>query len=295
QRTSNSPGALFNEQLRAAQWLNHRYGAPIIGWQHEIESYELADAQSFYDAHYGPNNAILVVAGDVLPDDVRALAEDYYGGLAPNPNVVARDRSAEPPQRAERRLVMSDERVAQPYVSRTYLAPERDAGDQETAAALVFLADVLGGSSATSVLGQALQFETQTAIYTSAFYRGLSLDDTTFGFVVVPAEGVSLQQAEDALDQVIADFMETGTDQATLDRIKTQLRASQIYAKDSAQSQARRYGAALTSGLTVEDVQAWPNILQAVTPQDVMDAAKLVFDRNRAVTGWLQSKAEVSQ
>ncbi len=295
QRTENSPGALFNEQMRAAQFLNHRYGVPIIGWRHEMVNMSLDDAVSFYEQHYGPNNAILVVAGDVYPDDVRALAEEYYGVIPPNPAVVERDRPQEPPQLSERRMVFTDDRVAQPYVVRSYLAPERDPGAQETAAALLMLAELLGGSSATSVMGQKLQFETQTALYTSASYRGLALDDTTFNLVIVPAAGVSLQDAENAMDQVIADFMISDIDQGAMDRIKTQLRASQIYAQDSAQSQARRYGAALTSGLTVEDVQAWPDILQAVTAEDVLAAAELVFDRNNAVTGWLTNGQEVSQ
>ncbi|MEM6307240.1 MAG: pitrilysin family protein, partial [Pseudomonadota bacterium] len=295
QRTENSPGALFSEQRRAALYQNHRYGVPIIGWQHEIVDLSLDDAVAFYDAHYAPNNAILVVAGAVTPDQVRALAEKHYGTIPANPAISDRDRPQEPPHRSARRMVMEDARVAQPYVTRTYLAPERDPGDQKTAAALVFLSDLLGGSSATSVLGEKLQFDTKTAIYTAAFYNGVSLDDTSFGLVIVPAEGVSLQQAEDAMDQVIADFIETGVDAADLDRLKMQLRASQIYALDSTQSQARLYGAALTSGLTVQDVHDWPDILQDVTPDDIIAAAKQVFVVENSVTGWLTNGQEVSQ
>ncbi|MGB1234298.1 MAG: M16 family metallopeptidase [Planktomarina sp.] len=292
QRTENSPGALFNEQLRASQFLNHRYGVPIIGWQHEMVDMSLQDAVTFYDAHYAPNNAVLVVAGDVEPDAVKVLAEQYYGVIPINPAIMERDRPQEPKQLSARRLVLNDERVAQPYVTRTYLAPERDPGAQETAAALVYLAELLGGSQATSVLGKALQFDTQQAIYTSAFYSGRSLDDTTFGFVAVPAEGVSLQEIEDAVDVVIADFMQTGVDLAAFDRIKSQVRAGEIYGLDSVQSQARKYGAALTSGLTVQDVQDWPEVLQAVTPEDVMKAAELVFQDNNSVTGWLMGAEE---
>ena len=112
---------------------------------------------------------------------------------------------------------------------------------------------------------------------------------TTFDLTVVPADGVSLQDAEDAMDAVIAAFLEEGVDQAQLDRIKMQLRASQVYARDSVESIANRYGRALTTGLTVEDVQAWPDVLQAVTEQDILDAARAVFDRKQSVTGWLTS------
>ncbi len=289
QRTDSNPDALFQEQQRAAQYLNHRYGVPIIGWKHEMETLDLDDAQSFYETYYAPNNAVLIVAGDVDPDEVRALAETYYGAIPANDDIPQRMRPEEPPQRAERRLQFEDPRIAQPYLIRTYLAPERDSGAQEEAAALTLLAELLGGSNFTSVLTNELQFEDQAAVYTSAYYDGLSLDDTTFGVVVVPVEGKTLQEAENALDDTLAGFLEDGVDADQMERIKMQLRAAQIYGRDNVQSAARRYGGALTSGLTVEDVQAWPEVLQAVTAADVMAAAEKVFDRRRAVTGWLRA------
>ncbi|GAA0305229.1 M16 family metallopeptidase [Rhodovulum strictum] len=299
QRTENDPGALFSEQRRAAQFQNHPYGIPIIGWRHEIEGLTKADALDFYETYYAPNNAILVVAGDVTVDAVRALAEEHYGTLAPSEALPERIRPQEPPQRAERRLTFADPRVGQPYVLRTYLAPERDPGAQETAAALTYLAEILGGEGANSVLGDKLQFDTQTAIHSSAFYDGLSLDATTFGLVVVPAPGVTLAEAEAALDAALAEFLEEGIDPTLFETLKMRTRAAEIYALDSVQGRARRYGAALASGLTVQDVQDWPAILQAVTPEDVMAAARAVLNRDNAVTGWLErpaeSRSEVSQ
>lgn len=290
QRTDNSPGALFNEQMNAAQYLNHRYGVPIIGWRHEMEQLDLDDALSFYTTYYSPNNAILVVSGDVEPEEVKRLAEQYYGVIPANPDLPERTRSQEPPQTAERRLTFRDARVAQPYVSRSYLAPERDPGAQEKAAALTLLAEVLGGGT-TSFLVDQLQFEQQLATYTGAFYRGGSLDDTTFNVVMVPAAGVSLEDGEAAMDAAIAAFLEEGVDTAQLDRIKRQIRAEQIYARDDAERVANRYGRALSIGLSVEDVQAWPAILEAVTEEDIMQAAREVFDLRTSVTGWLM-KAE---
>ncbi|MCG6901750.1 MAG: insulinase family protein [Rhodobacter sp.] len=297
QRVENDPGALFGEQRNAAMNLNHPYGIPVIGWKHEAAALELEDALAFYRTYYAPNNAYLIVAGDVQPDEVRALAEKYYGPLAPTPGLGDRVRPSDPPHLAERRLIFEDPRVSEPYVVRTYRAPERDPGAQEQAAALVLLSDILGGNGATSVLGQKLQFEQQKAIYASAFYQGLSYDDTMFGLIIVPVPGVTLQEAEDALDKAIAEFIEEGVDPVQLDRIKMQMRASQIYEQDSVQRLARRYGAALTSGLTLEDIEAWPGILQAVTAEDIMAAAETVFDRKNSVTGWLQKpqSAEVTQ
>ncbi len=294
QRTENNPRALFGEQMNAAQYLNHRYGAPIIGWRHEMEALDMDDALSFYQTHYAPNNAILVVTGDVDPDEVRALADQYYGVIPANPNLPERIRSQEPPQTAERRLTFKDARVAQPYVQRSYLAPERDAGEQEKAAALFLLAELLGGST-TSYLNEKLQFEQQKVVYTGAFYRGVSLDDTTFDLIVVPAEGVSLQDAEDAMDQAVADFIAEGVKDEDLERIKMQLRAAQTYARDNVDGIGNRYGRALTSGLTVEDVQAWPDILQAVTGDEIIAAAREVLQPETSVTGWLMRDDEVTQ
>ena len=293
QRTDSNPRALFSEQMNAAQYLNHRYGAPIIGWRHEMETLDREDALAFYDRFYYPNNAILVVSGDVTPEQVRILAEKHYGQIPANPDLQARVRVDEPPQIAERRLVFRDARVAQEYVSRSYLAPERDPGDQKVAAALTLLSEVLGGGQ-TSYLTEKLQFEQQKAVFTGAFYRGTSLDDTTFNVVVVPVPGVSLDEAEAAMDATLAQFLEDGVDQEQLDRIKYQLRASQIYQRDNVDGIARRYGAALSIGLSVEDVQAWPDILQEVTADDIMDAARMVLNKNTSVTGWL-TRPETSE
>jgi zinc protease len=297
QRTDSDPGAIFGEQTRAAQFLNHPYGTPTIGWKHEMSNLTRQDALDWYKTFYAPNNAVLVVAGDVMPADVQRLAEIHFGALQPSDGIKERIRPSEPPQLAERRLSYADPRVSQPYVMRTYLAPERDSGAQESAAALTMLAAILGGNGQTSVMGRKLTFDTHTALYTSAFYDGTSYDDTTFGLVIVPAEGVTLQAAEDAMDKVIADFMTTGIDDAQFSRIKAQITAGIIYAKDSTEGLAQQYGEALTTGLTVQDVEAWPDVLQAVTEDDVMNAAREVFDRKQSVTGWMKKDdaAEVVQ
>tara|TARA_R110001606_G_scaffold397399_2_gene573746 strand:- start:1020 stop:2363 length:1344 start_codon:yes stop_codon:yes gene_type:complete len=293
QRTENDPGALFREQMNAAQYLNHRYGTPVIGWMHEMRELDLKDAIDFYDLYYSPNNAILVVSGDVQPDEVLRLAKQYYGVIPANPDLPERLRTQEPPQTAERRMTFRDDRVAQEYVSRSYLAQERDPGDQKTAAALTMLAEILGGGT-TSYFAEKLQFDTPIATYSAAFYNGQALDDTTFNVIVVPQPGVALQEAEDAMDAAIASFMKKGVDPDQLDRIKQQIRAEQIYARDDADSVANRYGSALAIGLTVQDVQDWPDVLEAVTAEDIMQAAKDVFNREASVTGWLM-REEVTE
>ena len=287
QRVESDPGALFSEQRTAAQFLNHPYGRPVIGWRHEMEALTREDALDFYRRYYAPNNAVLIVAGDVDPAEVERLAEVHYGPLEPTPGLGPRVRPAEPPQRAERRITYTDPRVGQPYLVRSYLAPERNAGDQREAAALMLLAEILGGSGLTSVLGERLQLDRKLAIHTSAFYADTSYDPASFGIYAIPAEGVGLAELEAAIDEELVAFLASGVDAEQLDRIKSQIRASLIYSRDSIQSRARLYGQALTSGLTVADVQAWPDLLQSVTGEEIVAAARRHLDRRRAVTGWM--------
>ncbi len=296
QVVESRPGAVFRELQRAAQYLNHPYGTPIIGWRHEMEGLTREDARAFYDAHYAPNNAILIVAGDVTPGEVREMAERHYGAIPAREGVGPQPRPQEPPQLAERRFTYADARVSEPLVSRSYLAPPRRSGAQEEAAALLVLAELLGGSSATSVFGRALEFDEQIALHTSAWYGATSRDTSTFTVNIAPQPGVTLVEAEAAMDAVIERFLTEGVDAGQLERIKTRIRASEIYAMDDAAARARRYGAALTSGLTVEDERAWSEVLQAVTAEDVLEVARNVLDRRQAVTGWLvRDESEVTQ
>ena len=288
QRTETNPNALYREQANAALFQNHRYGVPVIGWRHEMSNLTLSDALDYYQKFYAPNNAVLIVAGDVMPEDVLALAQEIYGQIPANVDLPARKRPVEPPHFAPRRIEYVDERVSQPYVVRSYLAPERNSGDQRSAAALVLLADILGDGQA-SVLQRKLQFETQEALYASASYSGVSLDKTSFGIYIVPAADVTLLDAEAALDRAISEFLEEGVDEAQLARLKTQYRAAGIYAQDNVNGLANAYGRALTSGLTLEDIHAWPDILQSITSDEIIAAATQVFDLNSSVTGWIRN------
>lgn len=294
-RTENNPNALFREHRSALMYKNHGYGIPVIGWKHEINALTRDDAIEFYRKYYAPNNAILIVAGDVDPQNVLALAREHYGPRIPSDAITKRIRPQEPPKRAPVHTVYEDPRVRQPYVIREYAAPNRKSGDQSEAAALTIFSQLLGGSGVTSFLGQRLQIEQKVALNLSSWYSSTSYDPDTFGVYVVPPPDVALQQAEDALDAAIASFLETGVDQAHLDRIKTQIKASEIYGLDDQEGIAREYGEALTTGLTIQDVQDWPNALSAVTAEDVMAAARKVLDKNGSVTGWIQAPQEKSK
>ncbi|MCB1397159.1 MAG: insulinase family protein [Rhodobacter sp.] len=286
QTRDSSPDRQFGEQMYAALFQNHPYGRPIIGWRHEIEQLTGDIATEFYRVHYAPNNAILVVAGDVEPQAVVEMAQRIYGVIPAVTDLPPRVRPTEPEQLAERRLVMRDERVGQAYVNRIYLAPNRRPGDQRQAAALTVLAALLSGSSQTSVLDRALTYDQNIAVAVWAGYNGTAIDHGTFTLGVMPAQGVTLQQAEDAMDAVVAQFIETGPDPDQFERVRMQIRAEAIYQLDDTAARANSVGADLTVGLSLQDSDDWLSILESVTPDEVVAAAR-GLDRRASVTGWL--------
>jgi len=290
QRTDNSPQGLFAEQMSAALYLNHPYGAPVIGWRHEIEQLTLADAQAFYARYYAPDNAVLVVAGDVTPAAVRALAETYYGPLQPSGR-PPEARPQEPPQLAARRLEMRDARVRQPFVRRIYLAPSYDPSNPREAAALSILSDVLG-DGLTSRLAQALQLDQKVAIDTGSSYSPARRDRTGFSIYGVPAPGQDLATVEAAMDAVLAELVADGPTEEELARVKRLNRAARIFAQDSLSSQANLYGGALAVGRTVASVQNWPAVMEAVTAEEVRRVAEKYLALEYSVTGWLMGAKE---
>ena len=284
-RVDNEPRSLLGEALTAAQYLHHPYRLPVIGWQHEIESYTREDALAFYEAWYAPNNAILVVAGDVTADELRPLAERTYGRIPPRP-VPERGRVAEPEQNAERRVTLVDPRVQQPSLVRSYLAPSYTDAEPERAYALEVLAELLGGGG-TSRLFRSLVVRQALATGAGTYYTGTSLDPTNFRIYMSPRPGVELDALEAGLDGEIRLLLEQGVTEAEIARTKQRMIAEATYARDSLGGAARAFGAALTTGQTVADVEAWPERIRAVTLDQVNAAARQVFDARRSVTGLL--------
>ncbi len=284
QRTENNPGALLREAMSAALYQNHPYGVPVIGWQHEMNALTKEDAIFFYDRFYTPNNAILVVAGDVDSDEVKALAEATYGTVERRAEPGERARPSEPRPRAARRVDLSDARVRQPVFQRLYLAPSYANAAQGEAEALEILSEILGGGT-TSRLYRALVLGDAIATGAGAYYQGGSLDDTEFGVYATPRGDATLADLEAATDNQIDDIIENGVTQAEIDRAVKRLKRSAIFARDSQSTLARIYGASLASGLTIEDVQQWPDRIAAVTPKAVQDAAAAYLQKVRSVTG----------
>lgn len=284
-RTDNSPGALLSERMEAALFLNHPYNRPVIGWASEIAALTTEDAVSFYRRWYAPNNAILVVAGDVTAETVRPLAEKYYGVL-PRADTPPRKRLEEPPAVAARRVVLEDARVQQPQLSRLYQAPSYNRGRKELAYPLQVLAEIVGGN-ATSRLYRALVVEQGVAAGASAWYDPAALDLASFGVAATPRPGVPMEKVEAALDASLARILAEGLPADEVERAKSRLRANVAYARDSLHTGARVLGEALATGQTVEDVEAWPQRIAAVTPEQVAEAARAVLVMRASVTGVL--------
>ena len=285
-RTDNDPGAQLAEAMQAALFVNHPYGHPVIGWEQEIHQLNREEALAFYRRFYAPNNAVLVIAGDISPDEVRTLAEKTYGAVARNSAIHPRSRPFEPEARASRRVVLADQRVAQPSLSRYYLVPSYRTAKPGEAESLDVLAHIIG-TGTLSRLYRALVVEKPIAVNAGAWYGGTSFDATRFGISATPRPGVSLDELEIAIDAVVAEVAENGITDQELARAKTRLVADTIYAWDDQFTLARIYGAALTNGLSVETVQGWPDRIRAVSADAVRNAARNFLDMRRAVTGHL--------
>ncbi len=286
-RLANNPDARLGEQIMAALYLNHPYGRPVIGWRQEIEKLGREDALAFYKRFYAPNNATLVIAGDVDVGEIRPLVERTYGQIAPQPAIPAqRMRPQEPVPAAPRTVTLSDPRVENPGVRRYYLVPSATTAASGESPALDVLAQLMGGGS-NSYLYRALVIDRPLAISADAGYQGTALDDSQFTISATPKPGVGFAEVEQAIDGVIAELGQNPVRAEDLERVKTQLIAAAIYAQDNQASLARWYGAALTTGLSVDDVRSWPDRIRAVTAEQVRAAAQKWLDKNRSVTGYL--------
>lgn len=287
QRTDNDPGARLSERLLNRLWGDgHPYGIPVIGWAAEIAGLTRDDALAFYRRHYGPNNAILVVAGDVTPDEVFRMAEETYGRVDANPAVAPRSRPPGPMRESGERVRLADARVRQASLSKTGIVPSYRTARPGEAEALEILAQV-AGATPNGRLYKALVTDQGLAVGAGCFYSGSTLGDGRFGVYASPRPGVPLERLEAAMAEVAARIGEQGVTDEELARARTRLVAESIYSQDSQASMARMYGASLTCGASIADIQQWPQRIAAVSRAEVNAVAARVFDFSRAVTGEL--------
>jgi zinc protease len=288
QRIENDPGSQLSEMLNAVLYLNHPYRLPVIGWRHEMETYSTKDAVDFYQAHYAPNNAVLVIAGDVTTDEVKALAEKYYGPIAKK-DVAARQRLSEPQAYAPRRVTMESEFVSQPSVSRLYQAPSYRTAQGNQAYALQVLDEILGGNN-VGRLYRRLVVEQALADSIGSNYDPSPYDVGTFAFWGAPRQGGSVEKIEAAIDDEIAKLLKDGvTDQEVADA-KRRLQIAAVKSRDSLSGAATLVATRIADGSTLAEIQAWPDRIGTVTAADVLAAAKLVLVPNNSATGTLLPK-----
>ncbi|WP_257192699.1 MULTISPECIES: M16 family metallopeptidase [unclassified Bradyrhizobium] len=286
-RVANNPDARLNEQIMAALYLNHPYGRPVIGWHQEIEKLDREDALAFYRRFYAPNNAILVIAGDVDAAEIRPLVERNFGSIPAQPAIPARRvRPQEPEPAAPRTVTLADPRVEQPNMRRYYLVPSATTAAAGESAALDVLAQLMGSGS-NSYLYRALVVDKPLAVSANASYSSIALDPTQFAISAAPKAGVSFAEIEQAVDGVIANVAQNPIRAEDLERVKTQLIAEAIYAQDNQAVLARWYGGALTTGLSIEDIRSWPDRIRAVTAEQVRAVAQKWLEKKRSVTGYL--------
>ena len=284
-RIENNPAALLDEQMKAALFRNHPYHWPAIGWMHEMQGLTLQDVLDFHTRYYHPNNAIVIVSGDVTGPEVVALAQKYYGDL-PNVPIPLRVWNEEPPQNAERRVYLHHPNVKQESWSRDYATAGIVYGKKEEGLPLFLLSQLMGGGK-TSRLYTALVVEQKLATSVDVDYNGLVLGPAVFSIEAVPAPGVSLERLEKAVDAEIAIMLKSGFSAEEIKRAKTLLKAESVYARDGLSGMARIMGWLRICGLDKDYFTRWPTLIEAVTPEQVMAAARDTLVLTHSVTAEL--------
>jgi zinc protease len=287
-RVDNDPQALVQEQAEASLYLSHPYGRPVIGWPDEIRRIGRAEAETFYRRHYAPNNAILIVAGDVTQEEVRSVAESEFGSLQAR-ELAPRVDYAQPRRMGESRITVPRKDAKVPLFLRLYRVQSYAEAAPGTAESLELLARLLGGD-VTSALYHRLVIERRIATDVSVAYDGYARDSGQFSISASPRPGVPLDVVERAVDEVVGYYQHHTPNKAEFARAKAQLVSGAAFRRDSQFELASAYARALAVGLTAFDVQQWPLRIQNLKPAQIQSAAAAALDRNEAVTAYLQPR-----
>lgn len=291
-RVDSNPAAMLMENTDAVLFYNHPYRVPVIGWQQEMEKLSLKDAVDFYQQYYTPNNATLVIAGDVTPERVRDLVLKTWAKIPKRADVLPRERPQEPKKHAARVVTLHDDRVSTPSFRMSWLVPSYSnekrfpdvkAGD---APALDLLSEILGGSL-RSRLYQELIVKQGIASNTGASYDGDPLDDGTFSVYGSPQNGKTLADVEKAVEAEVARIIKDGVTQTELDQARNRFLKAVTFARDSQSGMARIYGSTLSIGMSIEDIQKWPEVIKGVTVEQIKDAASRYLVKDQSVTSYL--------
>lgn len=285
-RVDDDPEGLLDEEMLATLYQNHPYRIPIIGWLHEMKQLNRGDAVAFYDRYYAPNNAILVVSGDVDAAKVRRLAEKTYGAVPRGPDLPPRVRPLEPEQNTKRTVALTDPRVTVPSVQKSWVVPSYGTAEPGEAEALDLLSEILGGGTRSRIY-QELIVKQGIVSLGGAYFDGRSLDPSSFTIYGSPRGEATIEAVEDALDAEVRKIIEAGVTDVELERAKNRFVRSMIFARDSQAGMASIYGKALAIGGTINDLQAWPLRVCAVTAAEVQAVATKYLNPDRSVAGYL--------
>jgi zinc protease len=280
-----NPLSLLSEQMLASLYQNHPYHRPALGWEHEVTELSLKDASAFYKRFYAPNNAVLVVAGDVTPEEVRPLAEATYGRNRANKAVGRATRLKEPPAVSARRVRLEDARTGAPLLLRYYLVPTYTSGKPGEAESLELLSWIIGGDDTSRMYRRLV--DTNAAATAGTNYESTILDRGRLAVVVLPIPGGSMEKAEAEIDAIIAEVRDKGVTQEELDKAKFALEAQRVFDLDNQSTLANRYGQAIALGRTVADIEALPARMQAITVDDIKRVAAAHLVPQLSVTGVL--------
>lgn len=285
-RIDSNPEAVLDEEVDATLWQNQPYRIPVIGWMQEMEQLNRTDAVAFYDKYYRPNNAVLIVAGDVEPDAVKALAEKTYGKVARGPDLPPRIRPVEPEQNTRRTVTLTDARVSVPSFSTQWVVPSYHTAKPGEAEALDLLGEILGGGT-RSRLYQQLVVKQGIASGTGAFFQGSMLDATNFTVYGAPRGDAKLSDVEAAVDAEIARIVKDGVTADELEKAKARYIRAMIFARDKQDEMANLYGAELATGGNVKDIEEWPDRIRKVTADEIKAVAARYLLLDRSTTGYL--------
>jgi zinc protease len=290
-RVEKNPDAVLNEGLLRILYFNHPYGRPVIGWNHEILALDRTSALGFYRRYYTPENAVLVVAGDVTPDEVHRLAEASYGKIPTSPDALRAPRPAEPAEIGPRSITVRDAKVREPQLQRVYVVPSAVTAAPGEAEALSLLAQILGGGAVSRFYDTLVRGD-GPATYAGASYRADGLDSSRFIIYGLPKPGTTLRDLEGHMDAVIAELLENGISDEELERAKRKAIAQAIYSLDNQAALANIVGQALSVGRDLGSVQDWPSRVQAVTKEEVQAAAQKYLRPEASATGYLEPGEE---
>jgi len=283
-RVDNNPSALLSEQINAALYMNHPYRKPIIGWEHEIKNLNLDDVLKFYKKYYAPNNAIIVICGDINLDEVVKLAKKYFGKIKPS-KIEKRIWTNEPTQHAPRKVTLKSKDTAIPIFKRHYLVPTYTKSKKESLTLEVF-SEIFGNPS-TGILFEEFVKNKKLAISASAFYYPDGFGDTSFTISIIPKKNVSLEEIELHLNEYLDQIRKLVFNKEELEKVKKRLVNNTIFAQDSLYMGMRIFGSSLTTGYSLKEITAWPKDISKISTNDLQNFVPNIFNSNKSVTGYL--------